>query len=227
MKNQFIFDADETIFNTLTPFHATAECAVLNKRFNISITPEIISARFDGGPRRRVFQELVPDYNDYNSLVEEKWKIMYFLVSKNPIRCLPGMYELIKYLWVKNIPISIASAAPIHWIKECTEKSVCYDFQVQNPKLSKIFGDQIFSAQDCNNQKPAPDVFLKAQSRMKKTKGDTFVIGDARADVLGGTSAGFRVLYLSKENEEFDRIEKVKRFQNSLELSDYITKELV
>ena len=139
-------------------------------------------------------------------------------------------YSLLK----KNkLDIAVASAAPMDWIKKCLMHARTGSFFDVIP-LSEMFSfNNVFSAQNCKNTKPAPDVFLKACSSFGsvKTLEDlndiTFVIGDSYLDVLGGLASGFNVLYLSDKNTEFDNNSRVKRFSTSLELSSYVIKELI
>lgn len=229
-ENSFIFDLDGTVVDTQTRFHATAESIVLERYCNVYLKPEDISSRFAGIPTVKVFKELDPDCNA-SLLVSKKWKVMLSLLNRNIVTCMPGMYELISILKEKDIDFAIASASPMDWIERCLRNTKSSSLFEKAPLLDMFYLDRIFSAEDCKNPKPAPDVFLKAQHSFSKTIEDsnknTFVVGDGRADVIGAISGGFNVLYLSENNQEFDKNIQVKRFQTSLELSNYIIKELI
>ncbi len=221
----FIFDLDGMIVDTQTPFHAMCECAVLKLHHEIEISPEDISARFAGISTRQVFKELAP-YCDPNFLVKEKWEKMYLLAESRRIECLPGMFELIRDLHQLGHGLAIASASPKRWIELCLEKAH------PDEKLMDIFKDKYFSAEDCERSKPHPDVFLKARTGFgnveitEDMEKDTFVIGDGRADVLGGLAAKFPVLYLSSTNTEFDENMWVNRFNFSEELAQHVRNNL-
>lgn len=226
--NRFIFDLDGTIVNTQTPFHARAEAELLLLHHNVSISPEELSERFAGISTRQVFKELVPDC-DPDLLVKAKWEKMYALAEHTGITCLPEMYELIHSLSHLRHSVSIASASPIKWIELCLKKASPHNFFHYDKSLAAMFHGRYFSAEDCVNPKPAPDVFLKAYTDVQDYVSDldhTYVIGDGRADVVAGLAAGMPVLYLSEDNKEFDTHSRVKRFASSEELSYFVRQHL-
>ena len=230
MKNRFIFDLDGTIVDTQTPFHATAECAVLKEYCKIVVKPEEISARFAGMPTKHVFRTLAPDYKDVDFLWSKKWETIFEMITKEPMECLPGMNRLIFDLWMRGFQISIASASPMRWINECLDKKfydICDNQKIPLLNLRAMFKDKYFSAELCKNPKPAPDVLYMASKAMKETMGRTYVVGDGRSDVLGGTAANMHVLYLSKDNIEFDGRSTIKRFETSEALVEHIRLNLI
>jgi HAD superfamily hydrolase (TIGR01509 family) len=60
--------------------------------------------------------------------------------------------------------------------------------------LSQYFGDNIFSADQVENPKPAPDLFLHAAKTMGASPGNTMVIEDSHVGVQAGLAAGMRVV---------------------------------
>ncbi|MCX6752909.1 MAG: HAD family phosphatase [Candidatus Nomurabacteria bacterium] len=224
--NRFAFDNDGTLIDSQLPFHATAEARILEKYAGLIVSPEEISERFAGMPTVKVFQELAPWYRNRNFLWAEKWKLMGEMTKENPVKCLPGMYELVHLLWERNIPISVASAAPPTWIEQSLFGAVKSNSTIPKIKLIDMF-NLIFSAEQCKNPKPHPEIFETAANAMRETEGKTFVVGDGRSDVLGGLAANFEVLYLSRTNTEFDLNERVKRFTDSLQLTQYVYNNLL
>ena len=100
--------------------------------------------------------------------------------------------------------------------------------------MDRFFRDCIVSGHDCQNHKPAPDVFLLAREKMflqrqeKQNEFQTFVIGDGRADVLAGLAmTDANILYLSPTNTEFDQNPMVKRFASTEKLSAYVIQYLI
>ncbi len=59
--------------------------------------------------------------------------------------------------------------------------------------LLNLFTNKVFSADDVNNGKPAPDLFLHAASEMNTPPGNAIVIEDSVAGVLAGVAAGMQV----------------------------------
>lgn len=96
--------------------------------------------------------------------------------------------------------------------------------------LLDVFGDNYVSAEECENGKPAPDVFLLGKDTLAIPDPDNVidwtVVGDGESDVAGGLAAGMKVLFLSNDNKSFDTHPNVKRFPNSIRLANHI-KDLV
>jgi beta-phosphoglucomutase-like phosphatase (HAD superfamily) len=236
MRNLFIFDLDGTIVDTQIPFHASVESEILQLFEEVDISPEELSLRYSGIPTKKVFEESAPGC-DSDFLVKEKWERMYSLTNFKSMECLPEMYELIKDLDEKGHGLAIASASPLKWIELCIKNALRNnDRSFSGKRLSHIFSGKYFSAEDCANPKPAPDVFLKAFSELQGNQlgmsiedalGCTYVVGDGRSDVLASLAAKLPILYLSPVNTEFDKNRWVKRFSSSEELSTHIRENLL
>ncbi len=232
-KSCFIFDLDGTLVDTQTPFHAEAECHVLNKHHGLMFTPQEISARFSGISTKKVFEELVPEC-DAEFLVNEKWDRMYERSKTNRICEMPYIKEMIRFLDRHEIPIGIATASPIKWIDMCLknhEENIYFDrFRVD---LENVFYKTTCSVDECQNSKPHPEVFLKAKDKIfakykdiKEEGCKIYVVGDGRSDVLAGLSMNASVLFLS-ESKEFDKNPSVKRFETSEALYKFIIETAV
>ena len=228
MKNKFIFDLDGTIVNTQIPFNSFVESELLRIHQNIIIPPEELASKFAGMATKKVFKEIAPDC-DIDFMFKSKWEMMYELVLKKELNCLPGMYELIVDLKKNGNQISVASASPLLWVLACLNNAKPYSNECPlESKLIDIFEDKYFSAEGCKNNKPDPDILFMANDGFDHlSEGITYTIGDGRGDVLAGIAANFPVLYLSSINTEFDEHPLVTRFNSSLELSVHIRKNLM
>lgn len=228
MKNFFIFDMDDTICETSLSVHATVESQILKHYCNVDVLPEEISSRFAGLPTKRVFEEFSPGC-DSEFLRGKKWEFVYKMMETKSVKCLPLMHELIVYLHRSGNCIAVASASPPLWIETCLKRAVPFEQITNFTLLSDIFNVTI-SAESCPNPKPAPDVFLKAESLLIEKYGNdfgqTYVIGDGISDVLGGIAAKMNVLYLSNNNKMFDSNNLVRRFRNSKELCNFVIENL-
>lgn len=67
--------------------------------------------------------------------------------------------------------------------------------------LLPLFKDVLFSAEDCREGKPAPDIFLHAASGMGRKPEDCVVIEDSVAGVQAAKAAGMRVLGFTGDPE--------------------------
>jgi beta-phosphoglucomutase-like phosphatase (HAD superfamily)/uncharacterized protein with PQ loop repeat len=223
-----IFDLDGMLFNSQTPIHATAECAVLAEH-NISIKPEEISARFAGISTRRVFQELAPQL-DPELLLEEKWRKVHEILEQSEPEPIEGMDRLLAFLTLNKVKISIASASPKWYIELFLEKYIDVQrtkigYPFRNTKLKKYFGKNYVSAEEVTEPKPSPDVFLEAARRLGVDPKRCLVIGDGKSDALGATAAGMDALFFGNADEEIDNLKNVLSFSASKDLASYLIKQ--
>ncbi len=81
-------------------------------------------------------------------------------------------------------PRCIASSSNITWLDHCVDK---FGFRSH-------FGQNLFSATDVKNGKPAPDIFLLAAERMRSRPETAIVIEDSPAGVAGARAAGMTAI---------------------------------
>ncbi len=184
----YIFDLDGTLVRTQSEFHAAAEVEVL-KKLNIFLTPEAISERFAGVHTLEVFNELAPSH-DPHKLLRNKWEIMYSMADRKPIELLSFAGELVRELRSQNIPLAIASASPIEWIRTCLKKTDLQDlFYV------------LTSADEVAHGKPEPDVFLLAAKRLNVRPENCIAIDDGRAGAIAGVRANMKTFWLTQNSD--------------------------
>jgi HAD superfamily hydrolase (TIGR01509 family) len=78
----------------------------------------------------------------------------------------------------------VASSSSRFWLDHCVDK---FGFRVH-------FGDNLFSATEVKNGKPAPDIFLLAAARMGVAAADCLVIEDSPTGVAGARAAHMRTI---------------------------------
>jgi HAD superfamily hydrolase (TIGR01509 family) len=78
----------------------------------------------------------------------------------------------------------VASSSHRGWLDHCVDK---FGFR-------RHFGDNLFSATEIKNGKPAPDIFLLAAARMGMAAEDAVVIEDSPTGVLGARAAGMTTI---------------------------------
>ena len=221
MQYGFIFDLDGTLVDTQLLYHAKSESMIF-AQYGLILEPAEISQRYAGISTRKIFEELLPQ-QDADKLVQLKWELMDQLVRLNPPLALPGMLEVCHFLKSRAIPIMIASASPKFWIQLCLSQPTN-----GHDSFLDVFGNNFVSAEECDNGKPAPDVFLLGKERSPIPDSGNIinwvVVGDGRSDVAGGLAAGMEVLFLSPDNTDYDTNPNVIRFTNSLELVGHIEK---
>lgn len=184
----YIFDLDGTLVKTQSEFHATAEVEVL-KKCGISLTADSISERFAGVHTLEVFKELAPNH-DPHKLLKNKWEIMYAMADQKPIEPLSFARELVRGLSNQNIPLAIASASPLEWIKICIGKI----------GLQDLF-HTLASADEVAHGKPEPDVFLLAARRLNVRPENCIAIDDGRAGAIAGVRANMKTFWLTQNSD--------------------------
>ena len=104
-----------------------------------------------------------------------------FAAGVDPIS---GIFDVLDDLDCRNIPYCVASSG------KYAKMHVTLGSSGLLPRLQ----DRLFSAQDCERGKPAPDVFLLAARTMGYDPADCVVIEDSLPGVRAGIAAGMRVL---------------------------------
>ncbi len=184
----YIFDLDGTLVRTQSEFHAVAEVEVL-KKYGISLTADSISERFSGVHTLEVFKELAPSH-DPHKLLKNKWEIMYSMAAQKPIELLSFAEELVRELRNQNIPLAIASASPLEWIRTCLGKT----------GLESLFNG-LASADEVAHGKPEPDVFLLAAKRLNVQPENCIAIDDGRAGAIAGVRANMKTFWLTQNSD--------------------------
>ena len=100
-------------------------------------------------------------------------------IEKNGVKAFPGVRELMEALRAEKIRIAVATGSLVRIVR-------------QNLKLLGIeeFVEEIATSEDCENGKPAPDVFLLAAKKLGVDPADCLVVEDAGNGLQGALSAG-------------------------------------
>jgi HAD superfamily hydrolase (TIGR01509 family) len=96
------------------------------------------------------------------------------------LRAIPGVEEVLGRL---TIPYCLASSSDLERVRLCLDLT----------GLAPFFAGRIFTAQMVKRGKPAPDLFLRAASRLGADPGRTLVIEDSVSGVEAAKAAGMRV----------------------------------
>lgn len=114
-----------------------------------------------------------------------KYKVEFFERVKTMLKTTEGLLDIVQVLEEKNIKRCIATSG----LRLETHKK--YDAA----NLREVFPDNIiFTAEQVENGKPAPDLFLFAAKRMGFTPENTVVIEDSINGIIGAKAAGMRAI---------------------------------
>lgn len=224
-----IFDLDGTLVDT-EKIHAEAESQLLNK-LGVNMTSQKITQKYAGVSTESYIEKVAEYKKPLNYLMFKKKQIINDILEKNGVYPISGMPDLIKHLSDLGVPIFIASASSIEWIKKCLSIS----FKVKNKIFSfgDYFKNNFVSCSEVKNAKPFPDVFIEAKKRMIKKYGITknmninwIVVGDSVADMNGGVNANMETVIFGRFKKEFIKNNKITIFATPQKLIRHI-KELL
>ena len=195
----FIFDLDGVIVDT-AKYHYLA-WKHLADHLGIPFTPED-NERFKGVSRRRCLELLlemggltVPREQFDAWLQEKNADYLKYISRMDASEILPGVPQVLDYLWEKEIPMALGSASknavPI----------------LEKVGLTRYFRTVVDGTQ-VTKAKPDPEVFLIAASRLELAAADCVVIEDALAGIEAANSAGMFSLGIGDPNvlSEADRV---------------------
>lgn len=94
----------------------------------------------------------------------------------------PGVIESVEQLKDKGIRVALVTNK---------QRSLTVEF-LQSRGLESLF-DTVVAGDDCPNNKPAPDMLIRAMTEMNVCASETVMVGDSRNDALAGRAAGVSV----------------------------------
>ena len=100
-------------------------------------------------------------------------------ITEEGIDVKPGLYEILDYLKEKNVRMIIASGS----LKKLVVRNL------KNLHLDTYFED-VVTAEDVPQSKPAPDIYLEAARRLQMKPEDCCVLEDSSNGIRGAVRAG-------------------------------------
>lgn len=135
-----------------------------------------------------VFHWADPEDHDKIAELGDRKEVHYRqILSEETIEPLPGVLNFTRMLSEAGIPGSVGSSTSVLNIQMCLKAT----------GLDQFFGPYITGAEDVDNGKPAPDVFLEAARKIDKQPANCLVIEDAHVGVEAGLAAGMKVLAIT------------------------------
>ena len=158
------------------------------KEHGINISPEQLTEQYGGTISYAMFFAVFQQYGkpmpDIEALSQERWEKI-FRATQGNVKAIPGTIGFIKYLKKEGVPIAVASASRMDFIKlVLTELHVFSSFNA------------IVSAQEVSKGKPEPDVFLLAAKRLNVEPQHCLVIEDAVHGMTAAKRAGMKCIGL-------------------------------
>lgn len=163
--------------------------SILLKEYGIFISPEELTDAYAGTVSYEMFPAVFKQYGKEmpditRLLAQERWDRI-FNATRGNIKAIPGTISFIKKLKEEKMPIAVASASRIDFIKlVLSELDLLSDFDV------------ITSAQEVSRGKPEPDVFLLAAKRLRIEPYDCLVVEDGLHGMTAAKRAGMKCIGL-------------------------------
>lgn len=184
----FIFDFDGLILDTEKPgFFAWK---VIFDRYNQPFALEDWKKAIGTGPSAfdpaRHLCALVQESLEPSRLHEEQLSIANNLIRTYPI--LPGVLEFMTEVKAASRKLAIASSSPRSWVIG----------HLSRLELIPYF-DDILTAEDVRQVKPAPDLYLLALSRLGLTPAEGVVFEDSPNGILAANAAGITCFAVPNE----------------------------
>lgn len=177
-----IFDCDGTLVHSM-PLHFEAWCEALSMHGAANIFKEDVFYAMGGRPTK----DIVVEINDEYGLKLDPEKVAFskreaFLRKLGQLELIDEVAAFAESLRGK-LPMAIATGGT----RLVIEKTL------QAVGVSDLF-EEVITADDVPNGKPAPDIFLKAAQMLGVRPERCLVLEDAPAGVMAGQLAGMTVI---------------------------------
>lgn len=177
-----IFDLDGTLVNSM-PAHFESWCLALEEHGVPGIFPEDVFYAMGGRPTRDIVEilngeqglKLDPDAVSYAK--RKNFLKVLSQVTENEAVCDFARQNR------GHVPMAVASGGSRHVVEKT----------LQALGLSDLF-DEVVTAEDVSNGKPAPDIFLEAAKRLGVDPARCVVFEDAAPGIMAAQSAGMEVV---------------------------------
>jgi len=177
-----IFDCDGTLVDSM-PAHFDAWCEALAAYGAGGIFREDVFFAMGGRPTRDIVVDLNSEYGlklDPEAIALAKREA--FLAKLHQLEFIDEVADFAKSLSGK-MPLAVASGGSRYVVEKTLRLLGCSDWF-----------DEVVTADDVSNGKPAPDIFLKAAELLGVAPGKCLVIEDAPPGVAAAEAAGMQVI---------------------------------
>lgn len=175
-----IFDCDGTLVDSevtaarvFTSYWAT---------HGVHLTEDEFKERFIG--KGNYHPDSIEIFNKMPPFAMEEGDRLWDEALKKELQPVVGMSELLESL---SHLLSVGSNSSLLHVKKSLKKT----------GLDSFFGDNVFSAQNVLNPKPAPDLFLHIASTLDVVTKNCVVIEDSPSGIMAAKNAGMKVIGFS------------------------------
>ncbi|MGJ8643990.1 MAG: HAD family hydrolase [Luteolibacter sp.] len=177
-----IFDCDGTLVDSM-PAHFDAWCDALATFGAGGVFKEDVFFAMGGRPTKDIVVDLNEEYNlrlDPDAVALAKREA--YLSKLAHVEFIDEVADFAKSLR-GTMPLAVASGGSRYVVEKTLKLMNCSDWF-----------DEVVTADDVQNGKPAPDIFLKAAELMGVAPEKCLVLEDAPPGVIAAQAAGMRVI---------------------------------
>lgn len=182
MLKAVLFDLDGTLVNSEEYYMKSM--ANIAKRLGIDSKPS--DFHFCIGKDMDVTYKF---FEEYTKMPKEDWIELYgdYFNNIDPINFKELLFEDVEDTFIglkqKGIKIGICSMSPTNYIEDCIRQCGLEGYV-----------DYYISGENCKNNKPAPDIYLKTLKDLNLKEDETLVVEDAKEGIISATKAGIKVV---------------------------------
>lgn len=180
-----MFDLDGTLVDSLPELYYGVQAALSDMGFRVP-SQEAVGAMIGRGIG--VLVDRICVYLGIDPASEQRAELFSRLLKAwqasagSRVAFYPGVLEGVERLKEKGIKVALVTNKL---------RGLTMDF-LKSRGLEKFF-DTVVAGDDCPNNKPAPDMLLKAMDEMQVCASKSLMVGDSRNDALAGRAAGVTV----------------------------------
>lgn len=178
-----IFDMDGVIVDNVS-LHETAWLEFCRKH-QIDITAKLFREQLFGKSNKGTLKTLLGkeiSNSELQRYVEEK-ESLYRQLAENQLKPLKGLMHFLQEVKKHNVKTAVASSAPVENIS----------FTLLETNIGNYF-DVITSADEIENGKPNPEIFIKTAAKLNFTPGQCLVFEDSFPGIEAAKRAGMKVV---------------------------------
>ena len=206
MIKAILFDMDGTVVDSMPLWTQAFNENLL--QYNKSI--DFSHGKYGGSPIEYILQEVFEKDTsvDYDTLIANILVRAKELLTTTKLEFMPGAREFIeKHGQDKKCAICSGSAPDV------------IQAIFSNLEFASHF-QELLSATEVPNGKPAPDVWLEAAKRLNVKPEECLVVEDARSGMIGGKKAGMKVIGIVRDVNEVYPADKIYSSFTEVKLED-------
>ena len=180
----YIFDCDGTLADSMPVHFAAFLKTFQHLGIEIDLSEELYYG-LAGVPIHEFVARLNHQFNkSIDSHQVDEWKNKFYRESLDVIKPVQPVVDLLKSS-VGQLPIAVASGGTLH----------CVSHTLRTIGVADLV-DALVTAEDVQNGKPAPDIFLKAAERLSVDPTKCLVFEDAALGIQAAYAAGMKAVHV-------------------------------